>query len=77
MNLDWASIADFKIFGFKGGWKFKHLCSLIQYGTLDDNLSRTPGVYTVVRNRSSAPGFVVKRTSGFYQRKILMLKSAD
>ena len=77
MALDWTSIADFKKSGFKGGWKFKHLCSFIQCGTLDDNVSRNPGVYMVIRNCSSATEFVENRTADFIKESIRTFKSAD
>ena len=63
MDLDWTSIAEFKNSGFKVGWKFKHLCSFIQCGTLDYNVSRNPGVYMVIRNCSSATEFVENGTA--------------
>ena len=77
MELDWTSIADFKKSGFKCGWKFKHLCSFIQCGTLDDNVSRYPGVYMVIRNSSSATEFVENGTADLIRERIRMFKSAD
>ena len=72
MNLDWASIND-----YKGGWQFKHRCSFIQCGTLDNNVPGNPGVYMVTRNGSSATEFVENGTADFIRERIRTFKSAD
>ena len=69
MNIDWASIDNFKKSGFRGGWQFKHLRTFVQDGTLDEYVPRDSGVYMVLRNGSSAPEFVLKGTDEFYRRK--------
>ena len=69
MKFDWTSIDNFKKSGFRGGWQFKHLRSFVRDGTLDEHVPSNSGVYMVLRNSSSAPEFVLKRTGGFYQRK--------
>ena len=66
MNIDWASIDNFKKSGFRGGWQFKHLRTFVRDGTLDKNVPRNLGVYMVLRKSSSAPEFVENRTGGFY-----------
>ena len=77
MNFDWTSIADFKKTGFKGGWKFKHPCPFIQFGTLDNNVPENPGVYMKIRNSSSATKFVENGTADFIRERIRTFKSAD
>ena len=61
MNLDWPSIDDFKLSGFKGEWQFKYLRSFIRYGTLDGNMPGILGVYMVILMSGSTLEFVVKR----------------
>ena len=72
MNLDWASIND-----FKGGWQFKHRCSFIQCGTLDNNAPANSGVYMLIRNSSSATEFVENGAADFIRERIRTFKSAD
>ena len=60
MNLDWASINDFKC-----DWQFKHRRSFIQCGTLDNSVPGNPGVYMEIRNSSSATEFVENGTADF------------
>ena len=70
MNLDWLSIDD-----YKGGWQFKYRRSLIQCGTLDNNVLGNPGVYMVIRNSSTATEFVENGTGGFSRERIRTFKS--
>ena len=77
MGLDWTSIAELEKSGFKGGWKFKHLCSFIRDGTLDENVPRNSGVYMVIRNSSSATEFVENGTADFIRERVRTFKSAD
>ena len=72
MKLDWASIND-----FIGGWQFKHWCSFIQCGTLDNNVLGNPGVYMVIRNSSSATEFVENGTVDSIRERIQTFNLAN